>query len=185
MSTRARIAKKTVSDDHKTVTFGFFDGANDDEGNPTISTTREVVVGNFPAAIRRRLTTHGASQLLGDVYSGSTKKGWDVARCIEAFDEKVEQLEAGQWAAAGGGPNIGTVVEAVVAARAEVGLESDESAIRAKLLDADARKAALANPAIKAHYDRINAERAAQRAAASAEAAQADGATGGTSLEDF
>lgn len=110
---------------------------------------------------------HGLAQKLGDSYSGS-KTGEEV---IENFETVLERLRNDDWVRVGEGAGAGTrpslVADAIKAALEEAGevVDADRYAsIREKVKTPESRKGALANPVINAHYERIKAERAAERA---------------------
>lgn len=115
---------------------------------------------------------HGLSQKLGDSYAD--KKGTDIESRLESFGTVLERLQADDWVRPGEGPGTrpSLVADAVRAALLADGEDvSDEryAAIREKVKGADNRKGALANVKIKAHYERIAAERQTARAAKAAE----------------
>lgn len=133
-----------------------------------------VQLGDFPEAVLRSATWHGLAQKMGDEYSGA--KSPDEAE--EAFLNVRERLMAGDWVTErqAAGPRISLVLEAVMTAYQEAGKPLDAAAIeerREGLKDAAVRKAALEHPAINAVYLRLQAERAAKKAAfAAAKAAE-------------
>jgi len=122
---------------------------------------------------------HGLAQKLGDTYAGKT-----VAEAIEAVETVLERLAADDWVKAreGAGARPSLVVDAIIAALVAAGQVVDEArkaGIVEKTKDKADRDAALANPVIKAEYERIKAERAAARASKAAAAAE------GQTLDSF
>jgi hypothetical protein len=116
---------------------------------------------------------HGISQKLGDTYAGK-----DAAEAAEEVQSLLERLQSGDWIKAreGGGPRPTLVIEAIVCALIDNGEEvSDErrATIAAKVNTPTERKRALKQPAVQAHFERLKAERAADKAAKAAE--DADG----------
>lgn len=133
----------------------------------------EVVVdfGKLPKEIIQAAAKHGVAQKIGDTYAGAET----VDEAVERAEAMLESLMTGTWISGrqATGPRIGTLLDAIVAAKAAAGQEADRNAIEAKLKGDEAlRKNALKNPAIKAEYDRIQAARAAERAKASAKEAK-------------
>lgn len=159
---------------------------------------RKILLSDFPEAdIILAATWYGLSQKLGDAYSGATKSESDP---VELFDAVMENLVGGMWTEKGEGgetaPSL--LIEAVMAALEKAGTPGDHAKVSATLSPRDAdgnldkpaakkkREGTLANPAIKAEYERIKAERAAKRAkdaAAAAKGAGKEEATAG--LADF
>lgn len=115
------------------------------------------------------LAMHGLSQKLGDTYAGDES----VADAEESFTTMLERLKAGDWVSdrTGLGPSPVLILEAIAAAKAEAGLPHDAEAAKEKYKTKEAREAALAVPAVKKHYERLRAERAAAKAAEAAKAA--------------
>lgn len=132
------------------------------------------------------LACHGAGQKVGDAYAGC--KG-NVDDAIESASAVIERLLSGDWAAEreAAGPSPNMVAEAVIAAKTAAGIAFDVEATRTKYVGkdtAEARKRALENVDVKAHYERLRAEAAAKRAADAAEKAKA-GSGAGASVADL
>ena len=147
-------ATKTVNDETRSVVIAFSNGESITQGLDTP-----------PKDIQNRLALHGLSQKLGDSYA-SIK---DVGDSVEACRTIQERLNLGDWVKAreGAGPRPTMVVDAVVAALIADGqdVSDDRKAKIVKVLaDKDERKAALADPVIKAQYETIRAAAAAKRA---------------------
>ena len=147
-------ATKTVNDETRSVVIAFSNGESITQGLDTL-----------PKDIQNRLALHGLSQKLGDSYA-SIK---DVGDSVEACRTIQERLNLGDWVKAreGAGPRPTMVVDAVVAALIADGqdVSDDRKAKIVKVLaDKDERKAALADPVIKAQYETIRAAAAAKRA---------------------
>lgn len=167
--------------------------ANGDEAAPTGTQFKfvngqilTVNLADLDSEMVANLTCHGIGQKVGDAYAGA--KG-NVDEAIESASAVIERLLSGDWAAEreAAGPSPNMVAEAVIAAKTAAGIEFDIEATRAKYVGkdtADARKRALENVDVKAHYERLRAEAAAQRAAKAAEAAKAT-AGGGGSVADL
>lgn len=120
---------------------------------------------------------HGINQKIGDAASGA--KG-DADAAYESCLTTAEQVMSGEWnkkREAGEGTRPSLVVEAVIRVKEEAGMEVDRAATIAKYTGKDAeatRKAALANPKVKAAYEAIRAEAAQKRAADAAAKAGAE-----------
>jgi hypothetical protein len=121
---------------------------------------------------RRAATWHGISQKLGDKYAGKSAD--------EAHDEVatlLERLQQGDWIKSreGAGPRPSYLVDAIVAALEENGEVVDaerRATIQTALVPKEAKAKAMANPLFKSHYERIKAEKAAERAAVAAQSAE-------------
>ncbi len=134
-----------------------------------------VKMGDNPDAIEARLAWFGRSEKYGNFFAGA--KG-DSDKAHEMFLSGSENLAEGTWAERGGGegPRPSMVVEAVVAALVAQGQNvTDErrAGIKDKLSTPDAKKQALANPAIAVQYEMIRA--AAAKAKLDAAKAKAKG----------
>lgn len=165
MAERAKVLDKSTNDDRSIVTIKFLESGEE----------LHIKVGELNADIQARLICHGLEQKLGDAAAG--KQG------DEAFDGVMavyERLIAGDWAKAreAAGPRPSMVAQAVINAKKAAGQAVDEAATLAKYTgkdSADARKNALANPAVKAAYEALRLEAATKRAAeAQAKAGGAD-----------
>ena len=133
--------------------------------------------------VLKRAALHGLSQKIGDAAAG--KKGDEA---YEACMTVVERIQAGDWAKpseGGEGARPSMVVEAIMRALTAAGKSPDKAKVEEKYAGKDseeARKVALSNPQVKAAYETIRAERAAEKAKKAVEAANADGAPGLDSL---
>lgn len=107
---------------------------------------------------------HGVAQKLGDSYAGQKESGDDP---FENASAMVEQLRAGTWVteSKATGPRIGLLVEAIMAVKANAGLEADQAEIAERCKDKEYVKGAKARDDVNAEYQRIVAKRAAERAA--------------------
>lgn len=114
---------------------------------------------------------HGLAQKLGDSYSNQKESGDDP---YESASAMLEQIVNGNWVAEkkATGPRIGLLVEAIVAALTKAGKTPDEKAIAEKCKDKAYVAGAKANAAVDAEYQRIAAERAADRAKKATEKAK-------------
>lgn len=104
-----------------------------------------------------------------------------VDDAVEAYLTVRENLLAGTWNTKreGAGPRLSILAEAIAAALEEKGQTVDDArmaSIVAKLSDesGDAKELAMKDLKVKAHYERIKAERAAERASKAAEAANGE-----------
>jgi hypothetical protein len=120
-----------------------------------------------------RLQAELFSQKIGDSYAGASKATEDSEMTQEEYilaqiDTAIAQLYAGDWSirtGAGAGPRITDLVRALC-------LYPDQSeadvAETVSNMDADQKKQTRAHPAVATILDRLRAERAAAKAAASA-----------------
>ncbi len=143
--------------------FDFSDGTN-------ISVSKE----NVGATCQIASFWHGLAQKLGDTYAGKT-----VSEAIDAVETVLERLAADDWVKAreGAGARPSLVVDAIIAALIAAGQSvNDErrASITAKTKDKADRDSALGNPVIKAAYEKIKADRAAERASKAADAARGE-----------
>jgi hypothetical protein len=127
----------------------------------------EVVLTDLPAAIQAQLAYHGVSQKIGDAFAGA--KG-DVNLAQENAESLLEQLMAGVWSekASGVGARPSMVADAIIAvniAQGRTPTTEQELDIRERVKIKEQKDGALGDPEIKAEYEKIKAERAAERAA--------------------
>lgn len=147
---RMQIAKKSIDTDAQTVTFDFSDG-----------TQTVVAVADLPEDIKVQLMLHGASQKLGDSYSGSES----IEQAKAAFAAVLKQLQDGEWTVRGtssGGARVTVLAEAI---QRVTGRDLSEVTEMLAGLSDEQKKALRAHPQIKAAQAQINAERAQERAA--------------------
>jgi len=114
---------------------------------------------------------HGLGQKIGDTYAG---KSGDEA--FEAAAAMIERLGMDEWLLAreSAGPRGSMLLAAIAAAKEAASQEFDEASVREKLSDKTYREKVMAVPQVKAQYDRIRAEAAADRAKKSAKVAKGD-----------
>jgi hypothetical protein len=118
-------------------------------------------VSKFTGEIQKQLMLHGASQKLGDSYSGE-----DADKCHAIFVGVLKNLQDGNWSAraggGGGSPRISQLAEALSRAANET-----VEACVAKLseMSDDEKKAVKAHPAIAAALAAIKLEKAQAEAA--------------------
>lgn len=155
---------------------------NDETGEVQLSfigtgQTIKVALTDLNDAIMRRAALHGLAQKIGDAAAG--KKGEEAYEaCLTVY----ERVMGGEWSKPsekGEGTRPSMVLEAIVRAFTKSGKAFDLEALKAKYTgegSEELRKTALQVPQVKAEYDAIRAEAAAERAAKSA--AQAAGAPG-------
>lgn len=134
--------------------------------------TYVVKASDFPEAIHAGMLLHGAGQKLRDTYAGDES----VADAEESFGIMLERLKNGEWVSerTGLGPSPVLLIEAIKAAKAEAGQPFDEAAAKEKYKTKEMREKALGVAVVKAHYERLRAERAAAKAAQAQEAAKKD-----------
>ena len=133
---------------------------------------------------------HGLSQKVGDAWNDV--KG-DAEKAFENATSMLERMAEGTWVekAESAGPTTNMLVDAIVRAKIAGGEKAKDvdtlerrAAIAAKLkgetpqATKEARAGALANPQIAAAYEAIKAEKAAERAAKKAAAAEGAETTG-------
>lgn len=115
---------------------------------------------------------HGLSQKGGDTYAGAK----DADEAEDRLAAILERLSENEWIKAreSAGPRTSILAEAVKSALMANGETVDDNrfaSIAEKLKDKATREGTIANPVIAAEYERIKAERAAQRAEKAKEAA--------------
>lgn len=151
--------KKSVDVESRTVTFSFEDG------------TTQVFELDRATALHTHLALHGASQKIGDAYSGAGDADDPLAFAKAAVADLISRIYAGDWKQTGGGG--GRAVPVVVLAFAAVsGKSTDEAGDLYEDMSEDERKALAKKPKIAAEIARIRAERAAAKAARLAKAAE-------------
>lgn len=145
-----RKVSKTVDDEKGTITFEFASGE-----------TEVVDVTKFKSEIQKQLMLHGASQKLGDSYSGE-----DADKCHTIFGGVLKNLTDGNWSAragGGGSPRISQLAEAL--SRAVPG-ESVESCVeKLSAMDDETKKEVRAHPQVQAALAEIKLEKATAEAA--------------------
>ena len=167
MAQRAKIATREYSDSDgnvgrsvpatpTTLTFKF----ENDESMVVVAT-------DLPESIQTQLAWHGLSQKVGDAFAGA--KG-DVNLAQENAESLWEQLMAGVWSekASGVGARPSMVADAIIAvniAQGRTPTTEQELDIRERVKIKEQKDGALGDPEIKAEYEKIKAERAAERAA--------------------
>jgi hypothetical protein len=124
--------------------------------------------------MRLQAEFHGFSQKIGDSYAGASKATEDSEMTQEEYilaqiDTAIAQLYAGDWSirtGAGAGPRITDLVRALC----ELYPDQAEADVAETVsnMDADQKKQTRAHPAVATILDRLRAERAAAKAAASA-----------------
>lgn len=149
------IAKKEPAADFASISFNFADG-------------RKIVcdLASLPEDMKQRCMLHGASQKIGDSYSGAES----VDEAYEAASETLENLRRSIWSA--GRESTGGMLAQAIANLTGKGLE--EVAEMLKGQSDDAKKALRKDPQIKAEMARLSAEKAAKKAAAAGDADTAD-----------
>lgn len=127
----------------------------------------------LPPGMSNVLAFFGLNKKLSD--SMAKEGGISVDDAIETCEEVWDSLKRGVWREpTERGPNIGLIIEAIFRAKNEKPSDAREKDLSTKLAAAEYRNGAMNNPAIKAAYETIKAERAAARAkAATADASKA------------
>jgi polyhydroxyalkanoate synthesis regulator phasin len=124
--------------------------------------------------MRNVLSYFGLNKKFSD--SMAKEGGISVDDAIEVIDEVWDSLKRGVWREpTERGPNIGLIIQAIFRAKNEKGTPEREAKLSKQLADAEQRLGAMNNPAIKAAYTAIMAERAQARAQEAATAAKTAG----------
>lgn len=171
---RERVANKIVDFEKGTVTFQFLGKALTADGKRPVTSTIVVDPAKFPAAIQKRFTLNGVAQKLGDSYADS-----EDGTPVDNVKELIERLMKGDWASRGGGGERTSYL-----LRALVNLHDGKHGKLPKLTEeqirgwldqqSDETKKGLQTQdgPVKAEIERMKAEDAAKRAAATAEGAK-------------
>lgn len=154
-------------------------GETDSEGKPIVGDVITFNHSDFPEVVQVKAMAMGFLQKIGDAYADSKNKDESVSDIIETMGER---LAAGEWVlkGTGTGPRPSMLREAFLNVLvAQKGLASvDDLAedtlakVTETLSTKEGQDQAMANLRIKAEYERLKAERAAERAAAAAKAAE-------------
>jgi hypothetical protein len=167
MAQRAKIAAREYTDSAKEVSRGV-------PADPELLTfnfengeTLECVPTSLPLEMQIRLMWHGCSQKVGDSFA--TAKG-DVDKAYEEAGSVWEQLMGGTWTerAGGAGARPSMVADAIIAvniAQGRTPTPEQELDIRERVKIKEQKDGALGDPDIRAEYEKIKADRAAERAA--------------------
>ena len=133
-----------------------------------------VFLGDYPEHIVTALALFGAQTNLTNVL-GSVVKTEGPEAGYEAMEDRHQVFLNGNWSErAGGGPRVGLLADAYIAALREGGREPDKSRedIMAVLRGDEAKRDQfMSSKAVKKHYERLKAEAAQARAEAAAKAA--------------
>lgn len=143
-------------------------------------------VDDFPANIVRSLAWHGLKQLIGDSRADEVKKGAEAIH--DGLLARLERLLGGDWVKEGerAGPRPTLLAEAVIRVLRERGDDVDEAraeSIREKLKDKAVRESTMANATYAAMFEKIKAERQAERAKDAAKKAKEAAAAGGDATD--
>jgi hypothetical protein len=139
-----RKVTKTVDDEKGTITFEFATGE-----------TEVVDVSKFGAPIQKNLLLHGASQKLGDSYSGE-----DADKCHAIFMGTLKNLEDGNWSIRTGGGGAQRISQLAEALSRAAGEPVEACVAKLATMDDDEKKAVKAHPAIAAALAEIKLEKA-------------------------
>lgn len=128
---------------------------------------RVIDLTKIPESSRLCAFVFGVRQKGQNTYANAKEEGIETK--LEQFDTVVELLMAGNWVQEGEktGPRLTVILEAVVAAKLNAGLEMGDDAVadlREKLKDKTFRDGVKANLDVKAEMERISSERSAARA---------------------
>lgn len=142
-----------------------------------------ISLADLPREIIAIAATRGIAEKVRDTFAGSES----VGDAMEEAESIVERLLAGEWLAEreAAGPRPSMVVDAIIAAFADAGKTVARDAVMAKYTGKgteEARKTALKNPQVKAHFERLRAEAAAKRAEEAQKAASGTAAEGAPDL---
>ena len=152
-----RVSKcdKTINLETGEVVFTFADG-----------TVRKYEETDFPVAIQAHLLLHGLSQVGGDAYAGSET----VAEAITAHDGRIANLRDGKWTVrtGGGGPRVTQLAEALFRAMAQTQTPQDLDACTKAVDGMEKEQIAALRKQLRPILNEIAAEKAAERAKASA-----------------
>ena len=150
-------------------------GAKDKDDKHIVEETLTYPLESF-AACSVQAQAMGLMQKIGDAYAG---KGDEASEIIATM---AERLQAGDWVVVGKGgvgPLPSMLLEAIVRVVVAAGGEDTPElriGVRASIEEDADKQAALADPAIRAAYETIRAERAQEKAAKAVEKAnEADG----------
>lgn len=142
--------------------------------------TESVMFADYPAGINAAMGAHGWKQKGGDLFAGAKKAEVEP---IEMLKSGLEHLMLGEWNAAtasgGSGPRPSMVRTAMITVLVrDYGKDAEDQAFLAKVSEsldtAEKRKAALANPAVKAEFEILKLAAAQERADKATQAAQDD-----------
>lgn len=155
--------KKSVELEARTVTFQTVD----DNGK----VAREAVfdLSKVSEDILIRLALHGASQKIGDSYSGAGDEADPVAYAESAIDDTIAQLYAGDWRVSGtGGPRVSDLAKALSRINGKP-VEENQTSLAAA--SDEQKKAMRKHPKVALALAEIAEENAKARKAKLAEAA--------------
>lgn len=145
-----RKVTKNVDDEKGTISFEFASGE-----------TEVVDVSKLDGEIQKQLMLHGASQKLGDSYSGE-----DADKCHTIFMGVLKNLQDGNWSArsgGGGSPRISQLAEAL--SRAVPDTTVEDAVAKLAAMDEDTKKQVRSHPAVQAALADIKLEKAQAEAA--------------------
>lgn len=149
-----RKVSKTVDVDTGTITFVFATGEEE-----TVDVTK------LPAETQKQLMLHGASQKLGDSYSGE-----DADKCHTILMGVLKNLQEGTWSAraggGGGSPRISQLAEAL---HIVTGQPVEDMVEKLSAMDDETKKGVRAHPQVQAALAQIKLEKAQKDAARLAE----------------
>lgn len=178
--------KKKADEVANVINWDFGNGKAAEGDQPgTPSTTARFELARVNEVMKTRLALHGASQKIGDSYANAKEASDPIAYAIEACNDTIAQLYAGEWSQGRTGDGIkrssdlATALHRVSVAQGKPKTEEAWTAYLATLDDA-AKKALRAKPAIAVMLLEITAERAAEKLRKAKEAAAATPAATGT-----
>lgn len=145
----------------------------------TVGETIEFDLAKVPEDLLPRLALHGASQKIGDSYSGAKESGEDpIAYAKASIEETIKQLYEGKWSVGRTGTGAPRTTHLVRAYAALTGKTLEEALETVGGLTDEEKKALQGQKKIAAKIAQFKAEDAAARAAKLAEeAAKEDAAS--------
>lgn len=144
-----RKVTKTVDSEKGTIEFVFASGE-----------TEVVDVSKLPPAIQKELMLHGASQKLGDSYSGE-----DADKCHTIFGGVLKNLVDGNWSARSGGGGSPRISQLAAALAKAVGETVEACVEKLSAMDDETKKSVRAHPQVQAALAQIKLEKATADAA--------------------
>lgn len=111
--------------------------------------------GDFDNEIQKQLLIHGASQKLGDSYSGE-----DADKCHAVFVGVLKNLTSGNWSARSGGGSSPRISQLAEALSRETGEDLAKCVETLAAMDDDQKKGVRGHPAIQVQLGQIKLEKA-------------------------
>lgn len=118
-------------------------------------------VNSLSDEIKHHLMMHGASQKIGDSYSGEK----DVSVARTKAEKTVQNLIAGEWKAQREGGGGGRISDLAKALAAVAGVELSQAVEKIMEMDKDAKKELRAHPKIKLELIKLQQQKAEEELA--------------------